>query len=208
MKKLIIFDFDGVIADTMPDILRNSNLAAEKMGFSGTSTQEMVRNLKEMSFEELGRAMGITENMIEEFVKNILSFFSSKNSNPSIFSEMKEALKELAKNNFLSIITNNSRKAVNQFLLQNSLKDTFELIVDNDIPGSRTEKILSTQKHFDIAKENVYFVGDAVSDVEAAKEAAVHSIAVAWGNQDSQMLKDSSPEFIINTPSEILEIIK
>lgn len=206
-KRLIIFDFDGVIANTLPDILENSRLASEKIGYPRLPTKEIVSHLEKMSFENLGRALEIPEDMIADFVRNTLSFFYSQDSVLDIFPDMKETLNKLAENNTLAIITNNSRKAVDQFLSQNSLKDKFELIADNDVPGSRAEKISSTQKHFNMEKGDTYFVGDAVSDVEAAKEASVHSIAAAWGNQDPQMLRDSYPDFLINTPDEILSII-
>ena len=51
-------------------------------------------------------------------------------------------------------------------------------------------------------------IGDAVSDIKAAQTAGITSIAAAWGNQDIQLLRNANPDFIVNTPNEIIDIIE
>jgi phosphoglycolate phosphatase-like HAD superfamily hydrolase len=49
----------------------------------------------------------------------------------------------------------------------------------------------------------VYYVGDAVSDIHAARQAGVKSVAVGWGHQSLVKLIKSQPDYIVHIPQEI-----
>jgi phosphoglycolate phosphatase-like HAD superfamily hydrolase len=51
-------------------------------------------------------------------------------------------------------------------------------------------------------------VGDSLSDIRAAKEAAATSIAVTWGHQSLEHLLSGDPDYIVNIPSELIGIIE
>jgi phosphoglycolate phosphatase-like HAD superfamily hydrolase len=51
-------------------------------------------------------------------------------------------------------------------------------------------------------------IGDAVSDIQAAREAGAVSIAVSWGHQDRNKLLEAQPDFIADHPRDILTFIR
>ena len=51
-------------------------------------------------------------------------------------------------------------------------------------------------------------IGDALSDVRAAKEARVTSIAVTWGHQSLETLQRGEPDYVINSPQELIGLIE
>jgi phosphoglycolate phosphatase len=54
----------------------------------------------------------------------------------------------------------------------------------------------------------VYLVGDTISDISEARLAGINSIAVTWGYQSRNKLLEKSPNFIAETPQDILDIFE
>jgi len=76
-----------------------------------------------------------------------------------------------------------------------------------DSPGSKAEKISHAQKQLAAEGEAVFMVGDSASDVRAAKEASVKSIAVSWGHQSVEVLIRAEPDQIVHSPRELIKVI-
>jgi pyrophosphatase PpaX len=201
--KLILFDFDGVIANTLPFILANSIEAARIMGIEIAIDETKVRKLKKMEFEELGIAIGIPKERKNDFLALMLEL-SAKNDT-EIFPGICDIFEELSSCN-LCINTGNSKKTVRVFLEKYNIDRYIKLILDKE-EGNKVEKIKNAMDVMKIPNNNTYMIGDAISDIEAAKQSKVHSIAVKWGNQDFDMLVDSKPEYLIDNAMEIVRII-
>jgi AHBA synthesis associated protein len=75
-----------------------------------------------------------------------------------------------------------------------------------EMPGSRTEKIRTAVNSLGTPGDDVYMVGDAVSDIRAAREASVKSIAVGWGHQSGARLVSAGPDYIAHSPKELLAL--
>ena len=56
--------------------------------------------------------------------------------------------------------------------------------------------------------EAVFMIGDALSDVRAAKEAGVTSIAVTWGHQSLETLLRGEPDHVVHTPNTLIGVIE
>jgi phosphoglycolate phosphatase-like HAD superfamily hydrolase len=55
-------------------------------------------------------------------------------------------------------------------------------------------------------RESVFMVGDSLSDIRAAKEAGIQSVAVAWGHQSLSRLMNGEPDHVVHSPQELLEL--
>ena len=75
-----------------------------------------------------------------------------------------------------------------------------------DMPGTKVEKIKKAKEQFAAGNETTYFIGDSLSDIHAAREANVRSIAVGWGHQSLEMLVRAEPNMIVPTPTRLLDI--
>ena len=82
---LIIFDYDGVLADTLDDLLRFGQEACDQLGVKHLVTKDDLENLEVMSFSSYGRACEVPEHLVDEFVKISLNLFAEKDSPPAIF---------------------------------------------------------------------------------------------------------------------------
>ena len=94
------------------------------------------------------------------------------------------------------------------FLVEHGLDGLVRAIFGVDSPGSKAEKISLAQNQFAAGGEAVFMVGDSASDIHAAKEASVKSIAVSWGHQSAEILIRAKPDYLVHSPQELLKIFE
>jgi phosphoglycolate phosphatase len=205
---LILFDFDGVLADTLDDLLKFSQEICDDLGIQHQVVKEDISTLQAMSFANLGRQVKVPEPMVEEFVRLSLEKVANKKKPPRIFSGLADVVKDLSAKHVLGIVTTNSSANVKAFLIEHGLEDCFRAIYALDMPGSKTEKILLAQNQFAANGEAIFMIGDSASDIRSAIEASAKSIGVSWGHQSVEMLMQAKADFIVYSPKELAELFK
>ena len=82
--RAIIFDFDGVLADTLGDMLQFGQEVCDELGVNHIVVQNDLKNLEVMSFATYGRACEVPEHLVDEFVHRCLMRFAGKKSPETI----------------------------------------------------------------------------------------------------------------------------
>jgi len=205
---LIIFDFDGVLADTLADMLRFAQEVCDELGVSHRVVQADLSELEVMSFASFGRACGMPEDLVDEFVRKCTRKFAQKPAPPALFNGLGEVLKLLAEMHVLAVVTGNTQGNVRTFLKEHGLEGCVRAVYGVDLPGSKAEKILLAKGQCAAEAGTVFMVGDSVSDIQAAREAGVKAIAVGWGHQSLGKLVGARPDAIVHFPQELIEITK
>ena len=206
-KKLVLFDFDGTIADSLPLAKVIINLLAKKHKFKELSDEE-IDLLRDKDPREIKKIVGISWCRIPFIARDFKKEASNALKDIPVFPGMKLALKNLKENGFtLGIVTSNSKKNVELFLKHNQIEDCIDLIVGDAGIFGKARKIKKAIKMTDYKKEDIYYVGDEVRDIESAKKAGIKSIAVTWGFNDPEKLKELNPNFLVNTPNELSSVL-
>ncbi|MCL4274773.1 MAG: HAD family hydrolase [Anaerolineales bacterium] len=204
---LIIFDYDGVLADTLDDLIRFGQAACDRLGIKHVVTKDDLSHLEVMSFATFGRACEVPEPLVDEFVKISLNLFAEKESPPAIFDGLSKVFQYFSTNHKLAIVTTNSSQNVHAFLAHHGIDNLIHAVYGVDTPGSKAQKISMARERFTNHEEAVFMIGDALSDVRAAKEAGVSSIAATWGHQSLETLQHGEPDFVVHSPRELIEVI-
>ena len=205
---IILFDFDGVLADTLDDLLHFAQKACAQLGLDCSPTPADLDALETMSFVDYGRQLHVPAQQIDDFVNICLKMFNQKPHPPRIFDGMEKVIEEAAKRNILAIITGNTTPTVEAFLKQNCLREHIKLIIGVEHKASRPDKIRLALKELSQSTETVYMVGDALSDIHAARETGIKSIAVGWGHQSPARLSTAKPDYLVGTPQELLLLLE
>jgi phosphoglycolate phosphatase len=205
---LILFDFDGVLADTLADMIRFGQEVCDELGVIHTVVQTDISELEVMSFAMFGRACETPEDLVDEFARRCMRKFAEKSSPPVIFTGLREVVRKLAESHTLAIVTGNTARNVEAFLKEHGLGDCIRAVYGVDMPGSKVEKILMAKSQFAAQGEVVFLVGDSLSDIRAAREAGVKSIAVIWGHQSVGRLIEAAPDHVVGSAEELIEITK
>jgi len=205
---LIIFDFDGVLADTLDDMLNFAQAVCVELGFDRIPTPADLDALETMSFVEYGKQLGIPPHLAGEFATRCLQRFIEKTHPPKIFAGMAQVIEQLSARHTLAIVTGNTTRAVENFLSENDIRQFVSAVFAVDQPGSKVEKIQKATQQLATANDAVYYVGDAVSDIHAARQASVKSVAVIWGHQSFSKLVNAQPDYVIHSPKGLIDIFK
>ena len=206
MTKVIIFDFDGTLADTIDILLSITNRLSAEFGFK-SATKEELAQLSNLNSWQILQYSGISIFKFPLLIRRLKAELHSEVPHIQLFPGIKEVLLELKKRGFqLGIITSNSRENVLGVLEKNGLQDTFTFIYSGSTFGKH--KVINKWLRIEnIHTEKVVYVGDEIRDIDAAKKTGIKVIAVGWGFNSPQALAAQNPNFLIKRPQELIEII-
>ncbi len=205
--KYVFFDFDGTLADTEEVNFVIYQKLAEKYNLRNITIDELG-HIKKMSARELINYVDVKKRYLPFMLKrgkNLLKLDMKniKPCKPDIFDVVRE-LKEMGIKT--GILTTNSKTNVQMFLEEHNA-DIFDFFASSSMFGKETKmrKIIKKEK---ISPNEVLYVGDEIRDINAAKNTGIDIASVAWGYNTVESLKKHNPEFLIYTPSELVEICK
>jgi phosphoglycolate phosphatase len=205
--KVIIFDFDGTIADTLDALVTIANSLAVKFNYKQITPEELAV-LRNLNSRQIIKKSGISLLQIPFLVKRVKSELKQQIQHLSTIPGIKEALIEIHNQGHrLGIITSNSTDNVTAFLQKNDLEDLFDFIHSGTTIFGKTRIINNFLKQEQLKPEEVIYIGDETRDVESTKKAHVKVIAVSWGFNSREVLAAENPDFLIDHPSELLKVI-
>lgn len=206
MTKVIIFDFDGTLADTIDILLSITNRLSAEFGFK-SATKEELAQLSNLNSWQILQYSGISIFKFPLLIRRLKAELHSELPQIQLFPGIKEVLLELKKRGFqLGIITSNSRENVLGALEKNGLQDTFTFIYSGSTFGKH--KVINKWLRIEnIHTEKVVYVGDEIRDIDAAKKTGIKVIAVGWGFNSQEALAAQNPDFLIERPQELIEIM-
>lgn len=207
-QKVIIFDFDGTIANSLDTLVTISNRLAVQFGYKQTSQAELAQ-LKNLTSREIIKQSGISIFKVPFLLRKVKAEMSSEIKTLSLFAGMRETLIEL--NNVghkLVIISSNSKSNILAFLEYNQLENIFYYIYSGTTVFGKDKVINKFTKQENINIADVIYVGDETRDIEAAKKSNVVAIAVTWGFNTKAALAKENPDFLIEQPQELVNAIE
>ena len=205
--KVILFDFDGTLADSLTALVAITNRLAGEFGYKRVALEELeqVRNL---SSRQIIKESGVSIFQIPFLLRRVKAELRQdiEQLNPVV--GIKEILVQLnEEGNRLGILTSNSEENVRTFLIKHKMLNLFRFI-DSGVTLFGKDKALKRmmiQNKF--RAEELIYVGDETRDIDAAKKIPIQVIAVSWGFNSSEALAQHYPNFLIHHPSELIEII-
>jgi phosphoglycolate phosphatase len=206
-QKVIIFDFDGTIADTVDALVSIANRLALQFGYIPITPQELAL-LRNLTSREIIKYSGISVFKIPFLVKKVKSELKNKIHEFKPIPGIKEALEELKAHGYkLGIITSNSKDNVHEFLKSNDLATLFDFIYSGVTIFGKTTIINNVLRQKQLKPQQAIYVGDETRDIEASKKANIQVIAVTWGFNSPEILAKQNPDFLIHKPDELLEVL-
>ncbi len=201
---LIIFDFDGTLADSFPWFKKTLNRAAEKYGFKRVAPEEFDA-LRSYDAEEILKSLGVSRWKTPVIGKYLRDLMTEEIDEIALFAGISGVLERLAEHGAtLAVISSNAPNNVTQVLgIENAARiDYFECGVSLFGKPPKIRRVLSKSG---IAPGDTIYVGDEVRDVVAAKSTQVAAGAVLWGYNRPEILRAHEPDVIFATVAEITE---
>jgi phosphoglycolate phosphatase len=204
MKKLILFDFDGTIVDSLKAGVDIINANAEKYGVKRIKDIDAAKG---MSFGQFCKTHNISPLKVPFFLMHLKKKINSKIDSLPVFEGMVEVIYSLHKEYNLGILSSNSKKNILTFLKAHNLENLFKFIISSPHLFLKSIAIKNILKKEKLKIGDVLYIGDEVRDVKACKKVDVPIIAVSWGYNSFHILQNAKPNYLVSEPKKILEIV-
>jgi len=204
---LLHFDYDGVIADSMPQLLNLTWRAQRAVGFGRPPSSEDYATIEYLTFENHARCLGIPEDRVQNFVATIYDLQVAQQWDVPIYPGIKPVLTALSHHDQIAIITSSLTRVVRRCLSLQGLDSAVGAVFGGELGLSKAERIARSCAERGVDPAQTYMVGDTVGDIQQGKRAGARTVAVSWGFHPRQMLLAAAPDFIADQPTDLITIL-
>ena len=204
--KLIIFDFDGTLADTFQWFTSIMNQVADKYRFRRVAQDEHM-TLRELSARGVMQHLGISMWKMPFISNHVRQLMARDLHRISLFDGVDELLERLsALGVALAVASSNSSHNVHSVLgpKNAALISNYECGVSIFSKTGRLKKIIRSSG---LARSETLYVGDEIRDLEAARKANIAFGGVSWGYNEAASLAQRSPGELFSSVQEIAECV-
>jgi len=205
--EILLFDFDGTVADTLEVSHAILNDLAVEFRFRQLPKEEL-ESARRMSTRAFIRHLGIRSWRVPSISRRGLQLLHERIHLVEPVVGMPETLAELrVRGHRLGILTSNSEANVDAFLKRHSLPHFDFIRTSSKLFGKGREmkRLLKNEK---LRPEEILYVGDETRDIEAARETGLRMAAVTWGYNSPAALEALRPDHLLSSPAELLDLLR
>ena len=201
MDSIILFDFDGTIADTISAGLEIINSHAEKFGY-----KKLEGDLNtHMSAMQLVKLAKIKFWKLPYLVYQLKKKLSEKSDELKVLPEAPELIKKLNEAGYeLGILTSNSYKTVTAFLKKYQL-DSFFTFLRTDVSLFGKKKALAKARK--VINKKIVYIGDELRDIEACRKNDIPIVSISWGLNSYESLEEHNPGLVAKSSEEAYKLL-
>ena len=202
----IIFDFDGTIADSFDTTVR--------------VFYKLTGHGQRLSDKELARLRGLTMlQAVEELRIHPLKIpflmmrgrlqMARRIKHIAVQPGVASVIRQLrADGHQLFIVSSNSQRNIQTFLRQHHLASDFGAVYGGVGLFNKAKALQKVLRHNQLAPDDAYYVSDEVRDVTAAQSVGIPVIAVTWGYNNAEILRQHQPTHLVEKPEQLLRLLQ
>lgn len=204
MTKLFLFDFDGVLTDSLDLYAEAVARCLERIGTPIVKNKADYLALFDGNFYESLAARGVDLVAFGQAAKEVLAGMDYGAMKP--FAGLVPVLAALSEANILAVVSSNGYRTISTMLDSYGFASYFRGIFGSDSGFSKKEKIARALEKYGVSRERTFYVGDTAGDILEARAAGVRSVAAAWGWHSRERLAAVSPDYLVDSPEELLNL--
>jgi len=216
MIKLIIFDLDGTLLNTIADLADSTNYALEQHGFPTHPTNAynfFVGNGINKLFERALPEGHKTEENVLLIRKTFLNYYSQHNMDQSApYPGIPELLKDLQQKGLqLAVASNKHHEATQKLIAYYFPEISFARVLgqrEGITPKPDPTIVFDILSSTSVSPDEVLYVGDSGVDMQTAINSKVSACGVTWGFRPRTELESFQPDYIVNKAEEIIDIVE
>lgn len=215
MKKVIVFDLDGTLLDTLQDLRMSVNFALSQYAYPLRTLEQVRKDIGNGVAKLIERS--VPNGICDENYAKCLDLFKDHyrhhyNENTLPYRGMVDVVIKLQKEGYKVTVATNKVIDVAQDLLEEHYIGLLSYIEGDRIGVNKKpnpEMIENIMKHYQVTKEEILYIGDTNVDEETALNASVDYILVTYGYRTKEEIKRTCVcTNLVDTPEELLKAIE
>ena len=212
--KLIIFDFDGTLADTHELIVKTNQEAMKAMNYP-VRDEEAIRKTIGLPLEAGIRTLfpELTDEVIPAWCAMYRKVFDVLKTQivPILFPEVKETLEWLyGKGYVLTVASSRHSSSLNAFLRDMGIAECFQYVLGADNVAKAKpdpEPVLQTMRDLGYKPAETLVVGDMPVDIFMGARAGAGTVGVTYGNSNRPELMQAGADYVLDHFSELITVL-
>ena len=216
MKKLVIFDLDGTLLNTIEDLAQSANYALEKNEFAthsmasypffvGNGVRRLITRVLPEDHRDDETVNRLLKDFTEYYNEHCTQYTRPYDGMPELLSDLHDMGVRMA------VASNKYQQAVDK-IISHYFPDINFVAVEGQHEGVNIKPdpsvVFSILAKAQVAKADTLYVGDSGVDMETARRACVDSVGVTWGFRPEKELNEYHANCIVNRPLDILDVVE
>lgn len=207
----ILFDLDGTLADTAPDLIAALNRSIQKHHFSAVEYQRIKPYISYGAVAMIKQCLpeNEDENLQAEILQQMLDDYQQNIAQQTRLYQGMETILTDIENKGLKwgVVTNKRRRFTEPLMTALDLNDRAACIISGDSTDRakpHPEPMHAACQKAKVKPDQCIYIGDAAHDIEAGKAVGMKTMAATWGYLKSDDIPERwGADFVINSPAEI-----
>lgn len=207
--KLVIFDMDGTILDTLVDLAEAVNYALRKAGIKERSLQEIRSYLGNgmLRLIRLAAPEDASAELLAELKETFTEYYKAHcSAHTRPYDGIVELIEELRSQGVKTAVVSNKPDFGVQLLVQDYFPTSFDAAVGERVGIAKKpapDSVNEVLRLLAIAREEAVYIGDSEVDIETARNAGMTGLIVTWGFRDEAYLLNLKPDALVHDIKEL-----
>lgn len=203
----LLFDFDGTIADSIHPLFEMLNRMAPDLNVRPVTWEEFNR-LRDRSPRQILKELKIPLFKMPKLIRQVLDEYRDIISHLQPCEGILELLSELKQQHIPhALLSSNNDHNLTAFLAKYQI-DSFAWVEGTQGVLNKNRYLRKQIRKHKLERYDLYYIGDEIRDIKAARHNKSKSIAVSWGLHSHDHLQKYKPDYLVDKPIEILDIVK
>lgn len=210
---IIIFDLDGTLINTIDDLGQACNHALQACGFPVHEIADYPQLVGNGINRLIERALPVenrNETTVSRMREYFVPYYDAHNCDLTRpYDGIPELLLSLKKAGHTMAVASNKYQTATEKIVNHFFPNTFDIVLGEreNIPRKPNPQIVWDILSNLTEQSDIIYIGDSLVDAETAKAADATLVLCTWGFCTEEQLKTANPNYMINHPSELLNIV-
>lgn len=216
--KLVIFDLDGTLIDTAPDLAYSMDLVMQELGLPEQGVSKVRRHIgngvrrlvEDVMISELQSTPD--QEAVDEALDAFIGHYHEHLVRQScLYPDVRNCLQGLRSSGIrLACVTNKAKAFTEPLLAHFQIDEYFDLVLSGDSLAKKKPDpfpLVHACQQFEVKAADCIMVGDSSNDIRAARDAGIRSVCMSYGYSDAEAIKMLKPDVVLGSCAELMEFL-